>query len=75
MSEAMLIRTEPSYSNSTVYSNGTYSDALVRRFRKGRTTNYNCSQTGLMPDAEAGCSSLQSIFINHIYKNIPNNGP
>lgn len=54
----MLIRTEPSYSTATLYSGGSYSDALVKRFRKGRTTNYNCNQTGLMPDAEAGCSNL-----------------
>jgi|LauGreDrversion4_2_1035121.scaffolds.fasta_scaffold277852_1 hypothetical protein len=71
MSEAVLIRTEPTYSTATLYSGGSYSDALVKRFRKGRTTNYNCNQTGLMPDTEAGCSSLQSIFINHIYKNAP----
>jgi hypothetical protein len=57
MSEAMLIRTEPTYSTS-LYSGGSYSDSLVKRFKKGRTTNYNCNQTGLMPDAEAGCSSL-----------------
>jgi hypothetical protein len=58
MSEAMLIRTEASYSTATLYAGGTYSDSLVKRFKKGRTTNYNCNQTGLMPDAEAGCSSL-----------------
>ena len=65
----MLMRTEPSYTTASLYSGGSYSDSLVKRFRKGRTTNYNCSQTGLMPDAEAGCSSLESIFVNHIYKN------
>lgn len=29
----------------------------------------NCNQTGLIPDSEAGCSSLENIFIKHIYKN------
>lgn len=51
----MLLRTEPSYSTSTLFTNNTYSGDLQRRFRKGRTTNMNCSTTGLMPDAEAGC--------------------
>jgi len=57
MSEAMLLRTEPTFS-STLWVGGSYSDSLLKRFKKGRTTNYNCNQTGLMPDTEAGCSSL-----------------
>jgi len=72
MSEAVLIRTEPSYNLYTLFADETYSGKLQKRFRKGRITNLNCNQTGLMPDTEAGCSSLENIFIKHIYKNDSN---
>ena len=42
ISEAVIFRTEPNYNASTIYGSMTYSDTLHNRFRKGRTTNYNC---------------------------------
>ena len=58
MAEAMLMRTEPSYSPESLYFGGSYSDLLIKKFKKGRTTNYNCGRTNLMPNAENGCQSL-----------------
>lgn len=58
MSEAMLIRTEATYSATSLWSDRSYSDALVKRFNKGRKTNYVCSTVGLLPDAEHGCTDL-----------------
>ena len=57
MSEAMLLRTEPIYS-LTLWLGGSYSDSLLKRFKKGRNTNLNCNQTGLMLYTEAVSSSF-----------------
>jgi len=66
-SEAAMSRTASSFDANNAFANGTLESSFRNRFKSGRTTSESCDVTGLLPSGEAGCTDLESIFINHIY--------
>lgn len=51
------------------YALGTLARAFKDQFRAGRTTAESCSwNVDLMPDPEAGCKDVQSVFGEHVFK-------
>jgi len=62
-------RTAKSYKEDNEYAPGTLARAFRDQFRAGRTTVESCSwNTGLMPDPEAGCDDVMSLFGSHVFK-------
>lgn len=51
-----------------MFEKNTMGDMFLKKFKYGRVTSMTCNSTGLLPDAEAGCSSLEDVFINHVFK-------
>jgi hypothetical protein len=67
-SEAAMSRTATNFNTNNAFAAGTLEDKFRQRFKSGRTTSETCaSSTGLLPSGEAGCTDLESIFIDHIY--------
>jgi len=66
--EALMARTATDYNSAAPFTSGTLATKYRNRFKAGRTTQETCPDNhGLMPDANAGCSHLEEIFVNHVY--------
>lgn len=67
-----MAKTATKFDANNVFAPGSLEDVFRKKFKAGRTTNEACESVGLMPDAEKGCTDLNSIFIDHIFnvKNI-----
>lgn len=62
-------RTAKSYREDDEYAPGTLARAFRDQFRAGRTTVESCSwNKDLMPDPEAGCDDVMSLFGEHVFK-------
>jgi len=71
--EAVTARTATNYDSNNQFGNGTLEAHFRDNFRAGRQTLETCEDNvGLMPDAEAGCTDLKSIFIDHIFGKVKN---
>jgi hypothetical protein len=69
MGEAAMGRTTTDYNTADPYATGTYLATLKNKFKFGRTSAATCSwNVGFMPNPEDGCTGLETIFVNHIYK-------
>ena len=66
-SEAVTIRTATRYDTNNRWGSGTLGSRFANRFKAGRNTTTSCTATGLMPDANDGCSGLKNVFLDHIY--------
>lgn len=66
-SEAAMARTATGFDSNNQFAAGSLESKFRNRFKAGRTTAESCDVTGLLPAAEAGCTDLESVFINHIY--------
>lgn len=67
-SEAVISRTATNYDSNNTFGNGTLEDKFRMKFKAGRTTTETCADNaGLIPNAENGCTDLESVFINHIF--------
>lgn len=65
-------RTAKSYREDDEYAPGTLARVFRDQFRAGRTTVESCPEnTGLMPDPEAGCDDVMSLFGSHVFKFTP----
>lgn len=70
MGEAAMGRTTADYNADDPYASGTYLATLKDAFKFGRTSIVECDwNVGFMPNPEDGCTGLENIFIDHIYKN------
>lgn len=66
--EAVTARTTTNYNSSAEFANGTLEATFRDKFLAGRATTEQCPFiNNRMPDAELGCTDLQSIFIEHIF--------
>merc|ERR1711970_415696 len=62
-------RTAKSYNEDDEYAPGTLARVFRDQFRSGRTTVESCSwNVGMMPDPEAGCDDVMSLFGSHVFK-------
>ena len=66
-SEAVTVRTASKYDSFNRFGRGTLGSRFANRFKVGRNTSTTCNSTGLMPDANDGCTGLKNIFLEHIY--------
>lgn len=68
--EAVTARTATNYNNSTEFNVGTLEAKFRDNFRAGRKTNETCNETGRMPNAEAGCTDIKTVFIDHLFSGV-----
>lgn len=68
--EAVTARTATKYNPDTEFNNDTLEATFRDNFRAGRTTNETCNEAGRLPDAEAGCTDLKTVFIDHLFSQI-----
>ena len=62
-------RTATDYDSSDKFKSGSTMASFKDNFRFGRKTVYECSwNIGFMPVPTDGCTGLENIFIDHIYK-------
>lgn len=67
--EAVMGRMATWYDSENPFAEGSLAKEFRDAFKFGRTTVETCDQnTGLIPDSDVVCASLDSIFKDHIYK-------
>ena len=67
ITEAAQAKAATKYDPNNVFGPGSLEDTFRRHFKAGRQTLEQCSMYGLMPNPEMGCTSVKSIFVDHIY--------